>query len=186
MQMLIGLKNLHYAVLNEDTKASLKYDKVKEIPGTIAASINPSVSDDEVYADDQLWDTFSSLGKIEVEIEVVDLPLAVRAEILGNTIKDGVLIENKSDKPPFIALSFEAEKRDGTFQKLWLLKGKAKPISEDYATKKGSGDKKTPKMKLTFMPLVHNGDWKHTADQTVDNDYADWFDKVPGDMTVIG
>ncbi len=50
----------------------------------------------------------SALGKIDVEVETADLPLTIRAKILGNKIVEGVLVENKADIPPHIALGFKA------------------------------------------------------------------------------
>ena len=38
------------------------------------------------------------------------------------------------------------------------------------------------------MPRLHDGEWKHTADEdSEDFTGADsWFDRVPGDTTVVG
>ncbi len=56
----------------------------------------------------------SALGKIDVEVETADLPLTIRAKILGNKIVEGVLVENKADIPPHIALGFKSLKSNGS------------------------------------------------------------------------
>lgn len=90
-----------------------------------------------------------------MEIETADLPLPVRAKILGNEIKDGVLIEKATDVPPHIALGFKSLKSNGKYRYVWLLKGVAQPMAEDYSTKKDNVEHKTPKVKFTFA-LVKN------------------------------
>ena len=184
----VGLNDLHFALLTADTKEELTYEVPESMIGAINATINPTVNTQEVYADDQLWESISALGKIDVEVETADLPLEIRAKILGNKIEEGVLIENKSDVPPHIALGFKSLKSNGKYRYLWLLKGVAQPMAEDFTTKKDSVEHKTPKIKLTFMPRLHDGDWKRTGDEEgVDFVGGDtWFEKVPGDTTEIG
>lgn len=179
----VGLNDLHFALLEEDTKETLTYAPPKDLVGAINATINPTVNTQEIYADDQLWESISALGKIDVEIEIADLPLKVRAKILGNKIVDGVLIENKADVPPHIALGFKSLKSNGTYRYVWLLKGVAQPMAEDYSTKKDSVEHKMPKLKLTFMPRLHDGEWKRTADEesTDFQGAQSWFVSVPGD-----
>jgi phi13 family phage major tail protein len=147
----VGLNDLHFAVLTEDTKEVLTYGIPEPMVGAINATINPTVNTQELYADDQLWESISALGKIDVEIETADLPLPIRAKVLGNKIVDGVLIENKEDIPPHIALGFKSLKSNGKYRYVWLLKGVAQPMAEDYSTKKDNVEHKTPKIKLTFM-----------------------------------
>jgi phi13 family phage major tail protein len=65
----------------------LIYETPEVIAGAINATINPEVGTQELYADDQLWESVSTLGKIDVEVETADLPLAVRAKILGNELE---------------------------------------------------------------------------------------------------
>jgi phi13 family phage major tail protein len=178
----VGLKDLHFAILAEDTKESLIYEPPEPLAGAINAIINPTVNTQELYADDQLWESVSALGKVDVEIETADLPLPVRAKILGNEIKDGVLIEKATDVPPHIALGFKSLKSNGKYRYVWLLKGVAQPMAEDYSTKKDNVEHKTPKVKFTFMARIHDGEWKHTADEDSEDftGAGTWFEKVPG------
>lgn len=184
----VGLKDLHFATLTEDSTDNLTYATPEPLVGAINATISPSVNTQEVYADDQLWESVSALGKIDVEIETADLDLTTRAKVLGNKIVDGVLVENKSDIPPHIALGFKSLKSNGKYRYVWLLKGIAQPMAEEFSTKKDSIEHKTPKLKLTFMPRLNDGDWKRTADEDSEDFLGEetWFEKVPGDTTVEG
>ncbi|WP_296969177.1 major tail protein [Tepidanaerobacter sp. EBM-38] len=183
----VGLNDLHFAILTVDSKDELTYEAPEPMVGAINATINPAVNTQELYADDQLWESVSALGKIDVEIETADLPLAIRAKILGNELKEGVLIEKATDVPPHVALGFKSLKSNGKYRYIWLLKGVAQPIAEDFATKKDNVEHKTPKVKFTFMARVHDGQWKHTADEESEEFLGaeTWFDKVPGDTTAF-
>ncbi len=183
----VGLNDLHFAILTVDTKDELTYETPKEMVGAINATINPAVNTQELYADDQLWESVSALGKVDVEVETADLPLSIRGKILGNEIKNGVLIEKATDVPPHLALGFKSLKSNGKYRYVWLLKGVAQPMAEDFSTKKDSVEHKTPKVKFTFMARVHDGQWKHTADED-GQDFTgagDWFKRVPGDTTPV-
>ncbi|MCM3761035.1 phage tail protein [Alkalihalobacillus oceani] len=184
----VGLNDLHFAILTEDSKETLTYEATREMIGAINATINPTVNTQEVYADDQLWESISALGKIDVEVETADLPLPVRAKILGNKIEEGVLVENKTDIPPHVALGFKSLKSNGKYRYVWLLKGVAQPMAEDYSTKKDNVEPKTPKVTFTFMARIHDGEWKRTADEDSEDFLGaeTWFDKVPGDTAEVG
>lgn len=122
-----------------------------------------------------------------MEVETADLPLPIRAKLLGSEIKEGVLIEKATDVPPHIALGFRSLKSNGDYRYVWLLKGVAQPIAEDYSTKKDSVDHKTPRVKFTFMARVHNGQWKQTADEDGEDFTGgkSWFKRVPGDTSPV-
>lgn len=179
----VGLKDLYLAILEEDTKEALSYELPELVTGAINATINPEVNTQELYADDQLWESVSALGKINVEVETVDLPLPIRSKILGSKMENGVLIENKEDVQPYLALGFKSLKSNGKYRYLWLMKGKAQPLAEDYASKKDNVDHKTPVVKITFIPRRHDGEWKRTADEDSEEFVGaeTWFAKVPGD-----
>jgi phi13 family phage major tail protein len=183
----VGLNDLHFAILTVDTKDELTYETPEEMVGAINATINPAVNTQELYADDQLWESISALGKVDVEVETADLPLSIRAKILGNELKEGVLIEKATDVPPHVALGFKSLKSNGKYRYVWLLKGVAQPMAEDFSTKKDSVEHKTPKVKFTFMARVHDGEWKHTADEDGQgfNGADSWFSRVPGDTSPV-
>ncbi len=57
----VGLKDLHFAILNKDTIEELTYAVPEPMVGAINATINPTVNTQEVYADDQLWESDISI-----------------------------------------------------------------------------------------------------------------------------
>lgn len=183
----VGLRDLHIAILLEDSHEGALYDTPERVAGAISATINPTVNTEELFADDQLWESVSALGAIDVEIETAELALATRALLAGQELVNGVLVESASTVTPHIALGFRSLKSNGSYRYVWLLKGVPQPIAEDFATKTDSIDHKTPRLRLTFMPRIFDQQWKHTADD--DNvaftGAATWFDEVPVSEEVI-
>ncbi|PRT35502.1 major tail protein [Bacillus wiedmannii] len=187
---LVGLKDLHYSKVKTDDKTALVHDEVKNIIGAINASIKPKTSSETLYADDGPADTVSSLGEVEVEFEAQDLPLEVQADILGHTIKSGVLIKNASDIAPYIALGFRALKSTNKYRYIWMLKGRFELVEESYETKGDKVNFQTPKIKGSFIKTDNNGDWQYTGDEDMTDFTADmaknWFKKVYNPNTSTG
>lgn len=179
---LVGLKDLHYAKVKKDDEATLEYDAIKKIIGAINASIKPKTSSETLYADDGPSDTVSSLGEIEVEFEAKDLPLDVQSDLLGHTIKNGVLIKNAADLAPYVALGFRSMKSTNKYRYIWVLKGRFELIEESYETKGDKVNFQTPKIKGVFIKTDNNGDWEYTGDEDMTDFTADmaanWFKKV--------
>ncbi|MDU7250840.1 MAG: phage tail protein [Clostridium sp.] len=165
---LKGLRGFRFVPLTKDNKTDLEYEEIQKIIGAINTKIKPKVNSAELYGDDQLLETASSLGGIDVDIDVTELPLEQRAIILGNKFENGVLIENKGDTPPDIAFGFIAAKSGGGDRMVWLTKGKAEPIEEEGKTQGDKIDFQTQKLKFKFMPRIYDGHHKFTADTNLE------------------
>ena len=94
---------------------------------------------------------------------MADIPLAIQEKIFGNQIDDnGVLIRSSTDKPPYFAVGFKSEKSNHKFRYVWLYKVRAKPLTENYATKEGTtitrqtGDVERTAIKRTNDGRYHN------------------------------
>lgn len=160
-----GLRGFRYCKLTTDNESTLTYNEViKKLVGARNIKISPKVNTGELYGDDQLLETASAVGAIEVEIDVTDLTLEERADLLGYEFANGVLTETKDFNPPFIAFGFEAPKSNGGTRMKWLLKGKAEPLEEESKTQEDKVEFQTQKVKLKFMPRVNDGKPAHTAD----------------------
>lgn len=167
---IIGLRNYRLVKLLEDTESKLEYDtEVMRLVGAKSIKITPKVDSAENYGDDQLLETASAMGAIEVEFEVADLTLEEKAFILGYKYKDGVLIEDKDFNPPNLALGFESPKSQGGNRMVWLTKGVCEPLEEEAKTKEDKVEFQSQKIKLKFMPRINDGRHKITADTDVEN-----------------
>ena len=167
---IIGLRNYRLVKLLVDTESELEYDtKIMKLTGAKNIKIAPKVDSAENYGDDQLLETASAMGAIEVEFEVASLTLEEKAFILGYKYKDGVLVEDKDFNPPNIALGFKSPKSQGGNRMVWLTKGVCEPLEEEAKTKEDKVEFQSQKIKLKFMPRINDGRHKITADTDVEN-----------------
>ncbi|MHB9949484.1 phage tail protein [Clostridium botulinum] len=163
-----GLHGFRYCVLNEDDEKGFEYEKeIKRLTGARSIKVDNKVNDAKLYGDDQLLETASAIGSIDVDIDVADLTLEQQAELLGYKYEDGVLIEDKDFNPPYIAFGFMAPKSSGGKRMVWLLKGKMQPMSDEAKTQDDKVEFQTQKAKFVFMPRVKDGKHKFKADTNI-------------------
>lgn len=175
---LIGLKNIHYATLNEDNAVSLDYGRPKKIGNAVSVDINPTTNTANLYGDDMAVATDISLNEITVTIETTDIPLEDQAALLGHSFADGQLTAKGSDTAPDVALLFEAQKHDGGIRCVKLLKGKFAPSQETINTKGDNLEYQVPKLTGTFVARQSDGAWKITKDFAKGADTASWYTAV--------
>ena len=75
--------------------------------------------------------------------------------------------ESKDAVPPEIAFGFMAPKSKtggGGFRMVWLLKGTAKPLTEEVSTREDNVEFQTPTIDYTFTPRISDGQIKFKAD----------------------
>lgn len=164
----VGIKNVVMALLTEDTETTLTYGDVQQLAGAIDVQIAPENADPEVqYADDEEFDVLYPDPEIKVTMEQADIPLSIQEQTMGNRFDDnGVLVRTASDKPPYFALGFKSEKADGTYRYVWMLKGRAAPMTETYHTKEGKTiTRQTGKIEITFIKRTHDNEYQMLADE---------------------
>ncbi len=179
----VGLRNLHYALLTEDSEDALTYGTPQPLIGAVTAKISPASNQETLYADDGPFDTQTSLGDIAFEMELATLPIKTQAALLGHTYSAGVMIQRDTDIPPYVAIGFMSRTTKGNYRFVWLLKGKFALKDDEFATMEDKPKWNNPKLSGTFVKRIHDGEWKREADSG-DVDFtgaATWFDKVPGD-----
>ena len=164
----VGLKNVVIAPLTEDTEATISYGTLQAVAGAIEASVTPESADPDVqYADDQEFSVLYPDPELSFKTKMADIPLAVQEMVFGNTIDDnGVLIRAANDSPPYFAVGFKSEKSNGKYRFVWLYKVRAKPVTENYATKEGSTvTRQTGEIEWTAIKRTHDGYYQAVADE---------------------
>ena len=164
----VGLKNVVIAPLTEDTEATLTYGTLQLLAGAMEASITPENADPDIqYADDIEFDVLYPDPELSFKTKMADIPLQIQEMIFGNQIDDnGVLIRTASDKPPYFAVGFKSEKSNGAYRYVWLFKVRAKPVTENYATKEGKTiTRQTGEVEWTAIKRTHDGHYQAVADE---------------------
>ena len=164
----VGLKNVVVAPLTVDTEETLTYGELQLMAGAIEASITPENADPDIqYADDIEFDVLYPDPELSFKTKMADSPLQLQEMIFGNQIDDnGVLVRTAQDKPPYFAVGFKSEKADKTFRYVWLYKVRAKPVTENYATKEGKTlNRQTGEVEWTAIKRTHDGRYQAVADE---------------------
>lgn len=181
----IGLSDLYAFPLTADTKDTLTYGAPFRVAPAVSASISPNTSDDAFYADDQALVSNQTISSISLELETADIPDEVVAKLMGLTIDEkGVVIDNINAIAPTVALAFRSLKSNGKYKYLVLYKGSFGVGEDAYQTKEDSITFQTTTITGTFLPTVHDGNWRASVnedsagvDPTV---VTEWFQKVYG------
>ena len=98
---------------------------------------------------------------------MADIPLTIQEMLFANTMDDnGVLLRTAQDKPPYFAVGFKSEKSNGKFRYVWLYKVRAKPLTENFATKEGDTiTRQNPEVEFTAIKRTHDGRYQAVADE---------------------
>ena len=164
----VGLKNVVIAPLTADTEDGHTYGDLQLMAGAIEASITPENADPDVqYADDVEFHVLYPDPELSFKTKMADVPLEIQAMIFDNEIDDnGVLVRSASNTPPYFAVGFKSEKADGTYRYVWLYKVRAKPVTENYATREGTSvTRQTGEIEWTAIKRTHDGRYQVVADE---------------------
>ena len=183
MPRQIGLENLTVAVVEEDKTTGIKYATPIKLERSIKAKISPKTSSEKLYSDDSVEEILNNFDSCDVEIEINQLQLKTRSLIQGAKIVNGILVENKDDIAPELALGFRSKKSNGKYRYVWLLKGKFEITEDEYET---IGEKPTAQSNSisgSFYGRNSDGNWRIMEGE--DSEGADmerlanWFKAVP-------
>lgn len=185
MARIIGLKNLHYAVLTSDTASGVEYETPVRLESAISLEIQDNTEQVTFYSDDKVEEVINAFAGKEVTLELGYLPSELEAKITGNgyNAQTGIFSQNANAVAPEIALLFEAPKSNGSSRYGVLYKGVFAIEGETYATQEDSVESQTVTLKGIFMPLTYNGkpSIKFDTDSKATNAAhikAKWFEEV--------
>ena len=119
------------------------------------------------YADDVEFHVLYPDPELSFKTKMADVPLEIQAMIFDNEIDDnGVLVRSASNTPPYFAVGFKSEKADGSYRYVWLYKVRAKPVTENYATREGTSvTRQTGEIEWTAIKRTHDGRYQVVADE---------------------
>lgn len=136
----IGVDKLYYAKVLSDTAQGTVYSAPVWLQGVNAISYNPNTQSASYDADDSAYESFSADGAVQTTITVADLLPEHYADLMGLQRDEyGMIVEGAADNPPEVAVGFRSQKSNGTYQFVWILKGKFAKQQEEYATKSSAG-----------------------------------------------
>jgi phi13 family phage major tail protein len=171
MSVQIGLSHLYYALLITDPIGGTPtYATPVRIANAIMANVNPNTNSETLFADDGPSEVATTLGNIDLEINVADLDLDTQAAILGHTISAGVLFRKAADTPPWLAIGFKSLKSNGKYRYTWLAKGKFQLQEQANETKGDTINFQTPTINGSFVKRDSDDEWE----RHIDEDHIDY------------
>lgn len=186
--VLIGLRQLTIAVLETDPAAGGKatYKKPVSVPGAISANINPNASSETLFADDGPYETATTIGQIELELNLADLDFETQALLLGHSLTaEGILVSKAGDTPPWVAVGFKSLKSNGKYRYTWLAKGKFGLPEQNNETKGDSISFNTPTITGSFVKRECDDEWQRKLDEDQTNFTEEmatnWFNNPYGE-----
>ncbi|MGC3792045.1 major tail protein [Priestia aryabhattai] len=179
----VGLSNIHFAKILEETETTVTYDTPVKIGAAIEATITPGVNSETLYGDDGVVDVATAQGATEISIGVDELDHDSQALLLGHFInEDGVIEKKETDDAPYGALLFESATLAKEKKLYVLYKGKFQLQEESFATKTDSPEFQTDSLSGTFFGRKHDKVWQRsifTGRKGVNPEVvANWFKKV--------
>ncbi|MDF2804954.1 MAG: Phi13 family phage major tail protein [Anaerocolumna sp.] len=183
----IGLRDVSFAPLTDNTDiigGTAQYGNMTKYERSVSAKITPKSTSEMQYSDDNIEEIIQKFDSIDVEIELNQLGPATRAFLQGSQLINGVLVENKNDVPPWVAMSFRSLKSDKVhYRYVCLFKGQFELTADNYDTDADKLKTQTATLKATFIPRESDGNWRLIADDDepgVDiNALAGWLTAVP-------
>lgn len=177
----IGLRDVYFAPILNDSKEETTYDTPIRIGGAMQANIQPQFNTADLRADDGVVATAEARGVTTVSVGVDELSKEAQAVIFGKKINaDGVLVDSQDDRPPYGALMFRSEKANNAYRYVVLYKGKFSLPAEDYETKQETPAFQTPTIEGRFLARLSDGEFGAQVDEDdddIDTSVIDnWFD----------
>lgn len=181
---IIGLKDLHYAVITSENETETVYGEVKRLGPAMSLNLAPTFNRANLRADDKVLFSEAAKGAIQVTLNTAYLSPEVEAEILGKTVHaNGLISDNANDRPPYIAIGGMAENARGGYDYFWIYRVQLTPAEQNMETKQETPSFQTPNLSGEALPRLHDGEEKvkawsedpNIADKTI---FDEWFEKV--------
>ena len=178
----VGLRDVIFWKLKTDTATTLTYESAAEtdVVDAIDVSISHANADPDIlYADDIENDVLYPDTELTVTLEVKELPLALQAKLLGNKVgTNNEIVEVAGATPPYYAMGFKSAKRDGNDRYVWLVKGRAQPLDEQFHTKEKAPTRQNDTISLTFIKRTKDDVFKYVYDTEDGAPLSTFFQEV--------
>jgi phi13 family phage major tail protein len=178
----VGLRDVIFWKLKTDTATTLTYESAAETEtvDAIDVSISHANADPDIlYANDIENDVLYPDTELTVTLEVKELPLSLQAKLLGNKVgTKNEIVEVAGATPPYYAMGFKSAKRDGNDRYVWLVKGRAQPLDEQFHTKEKTPTRQNDTISLTFIKRTNDDVFKYVYDTVGGVAVPKFFQKV--------
>ena len=184
----INVENLCYCLVLSDDTEGTTYGSVESLGSVMQVQITPSLSTGTLYGEGVQTENIAKMNGIAVVVDVNKIKIEDRAAILGNTYTDGVLIENTSDEPPYIAIGWKVPQTNNKCEYVWMLKGRAQPFNSNPKQSEGNINFSTDSITINCIPRDSDKKIRFFADtanaEFTEAQAAKWFTTGPSTYPV--
>jgi phi13 family phage major tail protein len=193
---VVGVDSLYIAEVTQDNAAGYVAGTPEYLAPVAELSAEPAVNSETQYADNQAYDTMSSVGETEITAVITNIPAEVYAKITGQVFDatTGRVYENEG-AAPYFAFGFRSLKSNGKYRYYWFPKVKFSLPKEEQSTKADSPEFKTRELLITAIKTVYEFDLGDINDSvkrvwgdedTTNFSATNWFTtvQVPGVASV--
>ena len=180
----INVQRLHIAkLLTDPANGTATYEKPIDLGKVLRkVDIKPKTSEAEIYADGQAIDAATNTASYDLTFDTAALPLEYEAYLFGHTIANGVMVAAKDDVPPYFAVMFQADKRNGKTRFTKFYKVQFTEPSQSGNTKEENIKYDTPTITAKAIYRLSDGRSYTKADEESTGFAADtatnWYQSV--------
>lgn len=162
----IGVDRLFIAKVLTDDLTETTYGTPIPVIGTTSINLTLNNSVETIYADDGPFETYQQQGDIEFGISLVGLEMETYAEITGASYNPstGDSYDNKADLSTDWAVGFRTQKANGSYQYVWVFKGKFAKNDLANTTKSASITPAIEDYMYKGVARISDGNWRRRLD----------------------
>src|SRR5690625_1048824 len=183
---IIGLKDLHYAIIEEEDENKTVYGEVKRLGPARAFNIAPTINTADLRADDAPLFSDTAKGPATITLNTAYLESEVEADLLGKTVDErGGIVDSGTDDAPYVAVGGRAEDARGGYQWFWVYRIKFAPSEENKETKEDTPAYQTPNLSGQALPRINDKReryklWDGNPELSEEDKevFDEWFDDV--------
>lgn len=176
---LKGFSKFSIFPILENTETSYKVGTRVPVISAQKLSKEEQSTEDEILADDEIWDIDSDVTGETVTITLAELSNELRAKLKGGTYNSETKTYSfkKGDVAPELACSYRGLLADGTYRMWKQYRFKVSKIKMDLETK-GNGNKGGVEITGTFLNRSCDGLFYDIQDTEEGNKGLSWLDTI--------
>lgn len=183
---LKGFSKFSIFPILENTETSYKVGERISVISAQKLSKEEQAEEDEILADDEVWDKDSDVTGEDVTITLAELSNELRAQLRGGTYNKETKTYSfkKGDVAPELACSYRGLLADGTYRMWKQYRFKVSKIKMDLETK-GNGNKNGVEITGNFLNRSCDGLFYDIKDTEKGNEDLNWLDTIDTVPTIV-
>ena len=177
---LKGFSNLTIFPLTENTLEKYLVDIGVKIPSAQKLSKEMDSSEENIYADDEIWDVDKTVNGEKFTLTLKELNNKLRAMLEGGKYNETTKEYDFTtvDNAPEFACTYRGLLADGTYRMFRQYRCKVTKVKMDLETK-GTGNNGAVEIEGMFMPRAYDNKLFTIKDTEAGNADLNWLDTIP-------